>query len=758
MKYTTTALAIAGMAATVRGHGFLTSPKARMPGTAFQAACGQQVYYNQAGDNYGNVQGELQVAKTQTDYKAAECDIWLCKGFKYEDNKDLVQTYTAGQKVPIKFEVRAPHTGTANVSIVDTATNTIIGTPLISWDVYASTASGIPADQTSFDITIPEDLGSKCSTAGACVIQHCSAAPAASGSASGTVAAYGQCGGKSYTGATQCASGYTCKVQNDYYSQCIAGSAKVIDASSAASSTSCTSTITITKSSSAATSTGADSASTGVNLSDAVKAISTGVPSAALTATATGAAPTGTWLNSDSGSLKGGDDLASNVTRISRAIKPASSDSIPQIIYYHYGVGSQGGIVDRVYGGATGQGLSEAVREGYSYLATNWEIGDEIFLFGFSRGAFTARAIASLIDNIGMLTKDGLPYLAEIFRDVQHRHDPDYKPKHPNKPFKNKPSVMDPRYSHELERRGMTRLRVPIKVIGVWDTVGTPRIGWLEKVGIQSSASKRMSFYDTRLCDCVEYAFQALALDERRSAFQPALWEKKPGNETVLRQVWFPGVHSNVGGGLEDQELANITLAWMMSQVTPFLDMDLDYVLDQQDDTERYYKESKQKPRSWSFGKIVDSMTGIYALGGATTRTPGRYYVVDPTDGRKTDIPLQSTHEYMHPSVRSRFRLKGPGVNEEGLYEPKALRDWKLYVEYDGEKGRGGRPDIFWKLRTSDRNVTARTIPEAPLWPLERELLEIDPEIEDFVLRPAPTARNSVRRMHNASRSQSRRR
>ena len=85
---------------------------------------------------------------------------------------------------------------------------------------------------------------------------------------------------------------------------------------------------------------------------------------------------------------------------------------------------------------------------------------------------FTARAIAGLIDNIGMLTKDGLPYLAEIFRDVQHRHDSDYKPKHPNKPFKNKPSVMDPRYSHELERRGMTRLRVPIKVIGVWDTVG----------------------------------------------------------------------------------------------------------------------------------------------------------------------------------------------------------------------------------------------------------------------------------------------
>ncbi|KAI5201138.1 hypothetical protein E4T39_05346 [Aureobasidium subglaciale] len=447
--------------------------------------------------------------------------------------------------------------------------------------------------------------------------------------------------------------------------------------------------------------------------------------------------------------------------------------------------GSQGGIVDRVYGGATGQALlikndTKVYRKPYekdtvilrrigrlamrsSYLASVVERTQRILHifedFLADPDSFTARAIAGLINNVGILTKTGLPYLAEIFRDVQHRHDPDYKPKHPNKPFKNRPSAMDPRYGHELERRGLTRLGVPIKVVGVWDTVGslgTPRIGWLEKLGIQSSASKRMSFYDTRLCDCVEYAFQALALDERRSSFAPALWEKTPGNMTVLRQVWFPGVHSNVGGGLDDQELANITLAWMVSQVAPFLDMDLDYVLDQQDDTEQYYKENKQKPRTWSFGKIVDSMTGIYAIGGATTRTPGRYYVVDPNDGRKTDIPLQSTHEYIHPSVRTRFRLKGPGVSDNGLYEPKALRDWKLFVDYDRENG--GRPDVFWKLRTSEKNITTRTIPEAPLLPLERELLEIDPEMEEFVLRPAPTARNSVRRARAGSRSQSRRR
>lgn len=119
----------------------------------------------------GNVQGELQVASSQTDYDESACNIWLCKGYKFEDNSANVQTYTAGQVVPFKVEIRAPHTGVANVSIVDTATNSVIGQPLISWDDYASNSHTIPDDQTSFDITIPSDIGSQCATAGDCVIQ-----------------------------------------------------------------------------------------------------------------------------------------------------------------------------------------------------------------------------------------------------------------------------------------------------------------------------------------------------------------------------------------------------------------------------------------------------------------------------------------------------------------------------------------------------------------------------------------------------------
>ncbi|KAI1488730.1 chitin binding domain-containing protein [Biscogniauxia mediterranea] len=168
---TTTIISFAGFVSTALGHGFVTTPQARMPGDAMAAACGQQVEINQKSDNYGNIQGELQVASSQSDYNAEECNIWLCKGYKFADNTANVQTYTAGQVVPFVVDIRAPHTGIANVTIVSTATNTVIGSTLKSWDVYASNASPIPDDQKNFNITIPSDLGSQCATAGDCVIQ-----------------------------------------------------------------------------------------------------------------------------------------------------------------------------------------------------------------------------------------------------------------------------------------------------------------------------------------------------------------------------------------------------------------------------------------------------------------------------------------------------------------------------------------------------------------------------------------------------------
>ena len=453
----------------------------------------------------------------------------------------------------------------------------------------------------------------------------------------------------------------------------------------------------------------------------------------------------GTWLNSDSGNLKGSVQTPSNVTRISRAIKPNSADGIPQVVYYHHGVGADGTVVNRL-AGLSGEGINEIIKEGYHFISTNYTPGDEIFIFGFSRGAFTARSIAGLIDTVGVLTKEGLPYLAEIFRDVQHEHDRNYMPKNPDVPFPNKPNARDPEYKEELARRRLTYPDVPIKVVGVWDTVGAlgvPKVGWLTRLGLQSNTMKELRFYNTALSDCVEYAFQALALDERRFSFQPTLWEKPEDNTTTLRQVWFPGAHSNIGGGYDDQQIATISLAWMVAQCQSFLDFDLDYIIDQWEGVEEYYEKHDEKVRPWSFGMIFNGLSTGYALGGIAVRKPGRYCAVDSTTGRETDDPLMDTREYIHPCVRSRIKLHGPGIEDEGRYECKSLQDWKLMIENtEGAK----RPSIYWRARDRPEDGFPRELPEAPLKPLEKELLEYDPDTMEYVLKPSGVRRKSVRK------------
>jgi len=243
-----------------------------------------------------------------------------------------------------------------------------------------------------------------------------------------------------------------------------------------------------------------------------------------------------------------------------------------------------------------------------------------------------------------------------------------------------------------------------------------------------------MTFYDTKLSGCVENAFQALALDERRTSFSPAVWEKPQGNRTRLRQVWFPGVHSNIGGGYDDQDLANITLAWMLSQISPFLDIYPDYILQQASENNAYYTTRHKKLRPWSFGKIENSMGGIYAIGGGTTRTPGTYYAIDPEDGSETNRPLRDTNEYIHSSVRTRIKLRGPGMEDKGKYHPEAMDDWKLVVQYPD--GSDEKPDVYWKARFKERNVSTRVLPEAPLFALEKKLLGLDADTEDFVFWP----------------------
>lgn len=143
------------------------------------------------------------------------------------------------------------------------------------------------------------------------------------------------------------------------------------------------------------------------------------------------------------------------MTRIARAIRPETDNGIPQIVYYQAGIGTEGSWWDHVYGGGTGTGLSENIREAYGFLAKNYMEGDEIFLIGFSRGAFTARSIGAMIASVGLLTTKGMEQFYPIFSDWENQVKPkDWKSPFPNQPFPNKRRVTDPSYTAELERVG----------------------------------------------------------------------------------------------------------------------------------------------------------------------------------------------------------------------------------------------------------------------------------------------------------------
>ncbi len=201
----------------------------------------------------------------------------------------------------------------------------------------------------------------------------------------------------------------------------------------------------------------------------------------------------GTWKDSD-----GEYEIPSNVTRICRCIKQEARDAkkgevIPQIIYYQSGVGTESTLYNKIVGGSTGQGtrqfnltyclrvyqelisylgLADNIREAYSFICNNYETGDEIILIGFSRGAFTARSIATLIGAIGLLNRQGLIYFYQIFQDWQNQLRPNWKSPYPKEPWEGRPPVHTPEYRRKLLELELTRPDITIKAIGVWDTVG----------------------------------------------------------------------------------------------------------------------------------------------------------------------------------------------------------------------------------------------------------------------------------------------
>lgn len=259
----------------------------------------------------------------------------------------------------------------------------------------------------------------------------------------------------------------------------------------------------------------------------------------------------GTWNTPDQ--KVDGAARPTNVTKLALSVADRDSTGMRQCAYYHPGVGV--GRWDHLRGGAFGAGLSANVLDAYRFLVNNYEDGDELWFFGFSRGAYTARSVAGLVRNCGILRPENLDRLDEAYALYRARSE---------SPRGTASTLFRRAYSYEPA----------IRFIGVWDTVGelgipvprTPLLRWAAR-----RINRRWAFHDTDLSSHVAGAFQALSIDEKRSVFAPTLWSQQEGVVgQAMEQVWFAGVHCDVGGGYAESGLSDVTLLWMMNKARSF--------------------------------------------------------------------------------------------------------------------------------------------------------------------------------------------
>jgi uncharacterized protein (DUF2235 family) len=352
----------------------------------------------------------------------------------------------------------------------------------------------------------------------------------------------------------------------------------------------------------------------------------------------------GTWNNVDDNT---------NVWRL----KSLCDQSSEQIAYYSAGVGTQSG--EKISGGMFGIGINEEVTDAYEWLIENYVDGAQLFIFGFSRGAFTARSLAGFISKCGLL-KPGSPVsLKQMFeryrkgtaptvRALAHAAEDQLPP--------------EDSWIKEYSRA------IPIWFQGVWDTVGTLGV----PIPLVPNVSRSdLAFLETDLRINDTHAYHALAIDEHREAFAPTLWVKNtpkvgdtfpPRDLDHVEQRWFVGAHANVGGGYENDLLAQIPLQWLMNKaIAHGLQFKNTVVIDGDENTCPIHDSLKEMAH------------GIYEI-----ITLGKHYYrpigAEPVD--TGDAITTTINETIDATVFDRWRA-------DSTYRPTNLVDWATRREVD---------------------------------------------------------------------------
>jgi len=244
---------------------------------------------------------------------------------------------------------------------------------------------------------------------------------------------------------------------------------------------------------------------------------------------------------SDGTGQEGGVGPESNVYKLYNMVLARSPK---QIVFYDRGLGT-----DRIKMAATigGFGIFKNVRACYEFIYENYEADDKIYLFGFSRGAYTVRILSGFIHQFGILPKARSDKIIKQAYSI-------YKIRNPEKRKNAAEKFLATRHT----------MWAPIKFLGVWDTVnalGLP-IKFID-IAFEKIPFTRYQFHDLSLSGTVENAYHALAIDDERMAFHPTLWDTKIAKNQSLKQVWFCGMHTDVGGGYPEQEVSDVALQWM---------------------------------------------------------------------------------------------------------------------------------------------------------------------------------------------------
>ena len=337
----------------------------------------------------------------------------------------------------------------------------------------------------------------------------------------------------------------------------------------------------------------------------------------------------GTWQKLE-------NEYPSNVIKITQAVKSIATGNIPQILFYSPGVGTDDYLIDKLGGGAFGWGIDKAIQNSYRFLCLNHEPGDEVYLFGFSRGAYTIRCLAGMIYNAGLLQRQHINRIHQAY-ELYRDHD----------------KAASPTSDRAVQFKQQYGEPIQITLLGCWDTVGSlgvpDAIPWL---GADLSINKKYQFLDAALNPIVAHARHAMAVDEIRKVFDICRMEDPTGT-IDLKERWFPGEHGCVGGGTRAYKgLSNAALQWMIREANALgLEFDPDIIT----------------APEWDGGHLdattpFDNDPGIYGRLGELYRG------------------LEADHETVNPRCQIRFEDLDDSVKKRWRdvprYRPKNLEAW----------------------------------------------------------------------------------